>query len=195
MTAPPLVEFWLHLAINVVFSLVVVLAVYHRRHQRRDYVFTYLLLNLITFFLTSLLSRVPLELGFALGLFGVFGILRYRTESIQVRDLTYLFVLIGMGLLNAIVHERIGMSELLVANGVVAATIAVLEYLPASEPELVRLVRYDRLDLLGPATAAALVADLEARTHLTIDRYEIGEVDLLRDVADITIYSRPPAAP
>ena len=79
--------------------------VYYRLYRDRDYVFTYFLINLVTFSLAYLLSNVPIELGFALGLFAVFGILRYRTEAIRVRNLTYLFVVIGVALLNALAFD------------------------------------------------------------------------------------------
>ena len=179
------------LALDLLVTGIIVRVVYYRLYRNRDYVFTYVLLNLLTFSLAYLLSSVPIELGFALGLFAVFGILRYRTEAIQVRDLTYLFVVIGIALLNALTRGGISLTELLVVNGVIVGTVGLLEAAPFSGREESRLVRYDRLELLGPATAAELLDDLRKRTHLPVQRYEIGNVDLLRDCADITIHYRP----
>lgn len=181
------------LALNLLFTAVVVRLVYYRLYRNRDYAFTYFLLNLVTFSLAHLLSSVPIELGFALGLFAVFGILRYRTEAIRVRDLTYLFVVIGIALLNALANGGISLAELLVVNGVIVGAVGALEAVPFSGREESRRVLYDRLDLLGPATSAALLEDLRTRTHLPVERYQIGDVDLLRDCADITIYYRSPA--
>lgn len=178
------------LALNLFFTMLVVRFVYYRLYQSRDYVFTYVLINLVTFSLAFLLSTVPIELGFALGLFAVFGILRYRTEAIRVRNLTYLFVVIGIALLNALANGGITLTELLIANSVIVATVGALEAAPFSGREESRIIRYDRLDLLAPEASADLLADLRKRTHLPVERFEIGDVDLLRDAADITIYCR-----
>jgi hypothetical protein len=178
------------LAFDLIFAGIVVRVVYCRFYQQPDYVFTYVVLNLVTFALGFLLSRVPLELGFALGLFAVFGILRYRTEAIEVRNLTYLFVVIGLALLNALTNQRVSLLELLVVNGVVVGAVCLLENASFSAREESRRVVYDRLDLLRPHTADALLEDLRARTHLPVTRYEIGTVDLLRDTTDLTVYYR-----
>ena len=178
------------LALNMLFTAIVVRLVYYRLYRSRDYVFTYFLINLVTFSLAYLLSNVPIELGFALGLFAVFGILRYRTEAIRVRNLTYLFVVIGIALLNALANGGITLAELLIANAVIVGTVGVLEAAPFSGREESRMVQYDRLDLLNPDAAADLLDDLRKRTHLPVERFEIGDVDLLRDSADITIHYR-----
>jgi len=179
-----------HLALNLFFTGIVVRLVHYRVYRNRDYVFTYVLLNLVTFSLVYLLSSVPVQLGFALGLFAVFGILRYRTEAIQVRNLTYLFVVIALALLNALARAAISLPELIIVNVVIVGMVWLLESAPFSGREESRLVRYDRLDLLGPETSAALLDDLRKRTHLPVERYEIGDVDLLRDCATITVHYR-----
>ena len=178
------------LALNLFFTGIIVRLVHYRVYRSRDYVFTYVLLNLVTFSLVYLLSSVPVQLGFALGLFAVFGILRYRTEAIQVRNLTYLFVVIALALLNALARVAISLPELLIVNVVIVGMVCVLEAAPFSGREESRLVRYDRLDLLGPEMAAELLDDLRLRTHLPVERYEIGDVDLLRDCATITVHYR-----
>lgn len=174
--------------LNVLFTTIVVRAVYFRLYRHRDYIFTFFLVNVVTFSLAFLLSRVPIGLGFALGLFAVFGILRYRTEAIQVRNLTYLFVVIGIGLLNALADENISLVELLVINGLIVGAVCLLEARPFSGREESHLIVYDRIDLIGPGSAAELLKDLRTRTGLPIARYEIGTVDLLRDTAEITVY-------
>lgn len=178
------------LALNLLCTAVVVLVAYHRVYRDRDYTFTYLLLNLVTFSLAFVMSSVPLELGFALGLFAVFGVLRYRTEAIQVRNLTYLFVVLGIALLNALANGGISAAELLIVNGVIVGAVCLLEATPFSGREHTRRVRYDRLDLLSPERAKELTEDLRMRTHLPVVRYEVGDVDLLRDTAEITIHYR-----
>jgi hypothetical protein len=178
------------LGLNLLFTTILVRLVYYRLYRNRDYVFTYFLINLITFSVTYLLSNVPIELGSALGLFAVFGILRYRTEAIRVRDLTYLFVVIGIALLNALANGSITLFQLVIANVVIVSVVSVLEAAPFSGREESRLINYDRLDLLNPAMATELLADLRQRTHLPVERFEIGDVDLLRDSARLTVYYR-----
>ena len=188
--------------LNVLVTTIVVRAVYFRLYHHRDYVFTFFLVNVVTFSLAFLMSRIPLGLGFALGLFAVFGILRYRTEAIQVRNLTYLFVVIGIGLLNALADENISLVELLVVNGLIVGAVCLLEARPFSCREESHRIVYDRIDLIGSGSgsAAELLKDLRTRTGLPIARYEIGTVNLLRDTAEITVYypasgRRSPFAP
>ena len=178
------------LGLDLFFTVLTVRVVYYRLYRSRDYVFTYFLINLVTFALAYILSNVRMELGFAMSLFAVFGILRYRTEGIAVRNLTYLFVVIGVALLNALTNGGITLGELLIANVAVVGTVAVLEAAPSSGREESRLVRYDRLDLLSPDATNELITDLRKRTHLPVERCEIGDVDLLRDSADIRIHYR-----
>jgi hypothetical protein len=140
------------------------------------------------FFLAFLLSKSPIGLGSAFGLFAVFGILRYRTEGIQVRNLTYLFVVIGVALLNALANDQISLVELVTVNAIIVGSVCILEASSFSGREESRQVLYDRLDLLGPATQPQLLEDLRARTRLPVERYVIGDVDLLRDSACITVY-------
>jgi hypothetical protein len=187
-SADTLVSLLARLALNLLFTVVTVRVVYSRLYHQRDYIFTYLILNVVTFSLAFLLSKAPIGLGSAFGLFAVFGILRYRTEGIQVRNLTYLFVVIGIALLNALANEDISLVELLIVNIVIVGAVAALEAASFSGREESRQVLYDRLDLLSPDASAALLKDLRDRTRLPVERFEIGDVDLLRDSANITVY-------
>ena len=183
-------ELIVRLSLNLLFTTTVVRWVYYRLYRDRDYTFTYFLINLVTFSIAYLLSHVPVEMGFALGLFAVFGILRYRTEAIPVRNLTYLFVVIGIALVNALANGGITTVELIATNVVIAGTVAVLEAASFSAREHSRLICYDRLDLLSPDATDELIADLRKRTHLPIERVEIGNVDLLRDCVDVVVHYR-----
>jgi len=123
-----------------------------------------------------------------MGLFAVFGILRYRTESIEVRDLTYLFVVIGLAVLNALVTPSVSLWQLLFVNAVIVGMVALLESASFSRREESRRVVYDRLDLLAEGRASELLADLRTRTQLQVERCEIGSVDLLRDTASLMVF-------
>ena len=180
----------LRLGIDLLFMAVVVFGVYVRRHGKNEYLFTYVMFNLITFTLCFLLQETPIELGFALGLFAVFGILRYRTEPIRIHELTYLFVVIGIAILNAVVSDATSLGEVLLVNGIIAATTAVLEYCPWFRANSRLRITYDDLDRIRNGDPAGLLADLTERTGLDIDRYSIDGIDLLRETARITIHYR-----
>jgi hypothetical protein len=151
------------------------------------------LFNLITFSLCLLLRKVPIELGFALGLFAVFGILRYRTEPIRILDLTYLFIVIGLGILNAVANKKISVMEMVAVNTVIVGMTALLELYPASRSQKSTPMLYDNLSLLRPGSETELHADLRERTGLEIVRVEIQRVDMLRDAAEVLVYYVKPS--
>lgn len=181
------------LVLNLLFTSVVMRIAYRRLSQHREYLFTFFLVNVVTFSIAFLLSRSNIGLGLALGLFGVFGILRYRTEGIQVRHLTYLFVVIGLALLNALANQGISLVELVIVNCTIIGAVAILESSKFAGGEESRQILYDRLDLLDPQRQPELLQDLRARTNLPVARCEIGDVDLLRDTVDIVAYLRADA--
>ena len=144
--------------------------------------------NAITFALCFLLRKVPIELGFALGLFAVFGILRYRTEAIRTQDLTYMFVVIGIAILNAVANKKVSLAELLLVNGAIVALTALLERLTFFRADQSRVITYDNMDLIRKNDYAALIADLRDRTGLDVQRVRVGSVNLLRDTAQVVVY-------
>ena len=183
----------LRLAVDLVAVMLVVRWVYVRYHGWNRMVFTYFAFNVVTFALCLMLSNVPIELGFALGLFAVFGVLRYRTESIRIHDLTYLFLVIGIALLNGMTHEHVSVVEVLLVNGVIVGAAWVLEVRYAARGiESIR-VRYDKLDLLKPGMERELLEDLRTKTGLAVEGVEVLTVDLKRKSAGI-IVSYPTAA-
>ena len=176
------------LALDLFFVFVLVRLIYYPIYKRRDFLFTYFMFNVITFLLCLVLRKVPIELGFALGLFAVFGILRYRTEPIGIRDLTYLFISIGLALINALSNETISVVELLVANTVIVGMPYVLERAFMTSAGGEKRLCYDRLDLLQPGREQELLEDLKTRTGLEVVRVRILRMDLLRDTADLTVF-------
>ncbi|MBE7453668.1 MAG: DUF4956 domain-containing protein [Kofleriaceae bacterium] len=178
------------LGVDLGFVSLVILLVYYRLYRNREYVFTYYVFNLITFAMCMLLRKVPMELGFALGLFAVFGILRYRTEEIRIRDLTYLFVMIGLGIINGVANKKVSAAELLLVNAAIIATVAVLELPRSARRHGSTPMLYDNLALLRPENRDALHADLAARTGLDVVRVAVHRIDLLRDAAEVTVFYR-----
>ncbi len=178
------------LGVDLGFVSLVILLVYYRLYRNREYVFTYYVFNLITFAMCMLLRKVPMELGFARGLFAVFGILRYRTEEIRIRDLTYLFVMIGLGIINGVANKKVSAAELLLVNAAIIATVAVLELPRSARRHGSTPMLYDNLALLRPENRDALHADLAARTGLDVVRVAVHRIDLLRDAAEVTVFYR-----
>jgi hypothetical protein len=177
---------------DLAFASIVIFFVYYRLYRNREFVFTYYVFNIITFSLCVLLRKVPMELGFALGLFAVFGILRYRTEEIRMRDLTYLFIVIGLGILNAVANKKVSLLELVTVNVVIVGVTAALELHSSNQRSGSTPMLYDNLSLLRPGERAALLADLSARTGFDVVRVQVHRIDLLRDAAEITVfYQRP----
>ncbi|MEM9861104.1 MAG: DUF4956 domain-containing protein [Myxococcota bacterium] len=174
------------LALNLVFASLVIRR-YMKLYDNHAYRFTYVLFNVITFALCFLLRKVPIELGFALGLFAVFGILRYRTEPIRMRDLTYLFVVIGIAILNAVANKKVTVAELLLVNVAIVGAVLILErrsnHLERHE------VVYDKLELLR-GEEAALLADLSERLGVDVKSVRVRRYDLLRDVAVLEVAHR-----
>jgi len=180
----------LRLLVNLSFVWVLVRGIHYRLYRNRELAFTYLLLNIITFSLCFLLRKVPIELGFALGLFAVFGILRYRTEPIRARDLTYLFISIGLAILNAVANKKISLAELLLIDSVILALTAGMAYVPFGRREETLAVIYDNLELLDPEKRQDLIQDLSARVGQQVTWVNIESFDLLRDTARLIINCR-----
>lgn len=181
------------LVVDLLATVLLVRGVYVRHHGWSRMVFTYFAFNVVTVALCLMLSDVPIELGFALGLFAVFGVLRYRTESIRIHDLTYLFIVIGLALLNGMTHEHVSVAEVLLINVVVLATAWVLEVRHAARGIESIKVRYGELDLLMPGNEHALIEDLRDKTGLEVVGVEVVMVDLKRKTAGL-IVSYPCAA-
>lgn len=178
-----------------VFNLLIVWSIvhffYYPKGRRRDYYFTFLLLSVSIFMLIYLMDGSNLQIGAALGLFAVFGIIRYRTESVPIREMTYLFFLVALSVLNG-TKADLSLVERLIANGLLVATVWVSEnYLLVSKVGC-KFVRYDNIDLIVPERYNELKADLEKRLGVDIVRVEVGAVDFLTDMTMLRVYYKDP---
>jgi len=142
--------------------------------------------------LCFLLDNVKLQLGFALGLFAIFGIIRYRTQQIPIKEMTYLFLVIGISVVNALANSKISYAELLFANLALFFITFFLEKTWHLKHESRKTVEYEKIELIKPENRQQLIADLESRTGLKINRLEIGRIDFLRDTARLRIYYYEP---
>lgn len=181
-------EFFARFSFNLIVILLIVRFLYYAHTKSKDYLFTYILISVVTFLLCFTLSNVKLQLGFALGLFAIFGIIRYRTDAIPIKEMTYLFLVIGVSVINALSNKKVSYIELVFANVAVFAVTYVLEYIWLVKHETVKRVDYEKIDLIKPEKRAELIKDLEERTGLKITRVDVGRIDFLRDVARLNIY-------
>jgi len=180
------------LLIKAVFNFFIIAYIvrylYYPATKNKDYLFTYLLISITVFFLCFLLENVKLQLGFALGLFAIFGIIRYRTDPIPIKEMTYLFIVIGVSVINALANKKISHSELLFTNFIIIAVTYGLEKIWLLQHETRKTITYEKIELIKPSKKEELMADLKERTGLNITRIEVRRIDFLRDTAQIRIF-------
>jgi Ca2+/Na+ antiporter len=146
------------------------------------------MISVIVFFLCFTLKKFELDLGMALGLFAIFGIIRYRTNTVDIKEMTYLFVVIGVSVINSLANGQMSYSEILSANAMIIFVLYLTELFWSSKHQVSREIVYEVIENIKPENHQLLKQDLESRTGLNIERIQIGNVDFLRDTAQITIY-------
>lgn len=173
---------------NFIFTLIIVRYIYYANSRRKDYLFTYILISTAIFLISYTLQSVDLELGFAFGLFALFGIIRYRTNPIPIKEMTYLFLIICVSVINALSDKEISYVELLFTNLSLVVITWVIEYFWSYKHESSKTIIYEKIELIKPQNQKKFLQDLEKRTGLKINRVEIGKINFLKDTAEITIY-------
>ena len=181
----------LRLFISIVVNLIVIDRLYYQKSKRREFYFTFMLISmaifLLVFFMIFVLEDMKGKtgIGIGIGLFGIFSIMRYRTDTMPVREMTYLFVLISLSVVNALAATT-SLTELLITNAIVVIAIWMCEKRLRIRP--CKLIQYDRIELVKPEKRAELIADLEQRLGFTVKSIEVGGIDLLRDMAILKVY-------
>ncbi len=178
----------IRLCIHMSFIFILVRMIYYPIAKRKDFLFTYFLFSISIFTMCFLLESVKLEMGFALGLFAVFGIIRYRTDAIPIKEMTYLFIVIGMSVMNALINKKISIAELSFANLAIIGLTYGLEKVWLLRHESQKLIVYEKIDLIQLGRRAELILDLQQRTGIKVNRVEIGKIDFLRDTVMLKIY-------
>ena len=174
--------------INFVFLTAIIRFIYYPFSKRKDYVFTYYLISLIVFFLCFTLKKYELDIGMALGLFAIFGIIRYRTDPIPIKEMTYLFVVIGISVINSLANKKMSYAEIIGANTLIITILILIERYWALKQEESKSIVYENIENIKPENYLSLKADLEQRTGLSINKVTIGDVDFLKDTAKVTIF-------
>ena len=203
-TAQSLTELAIRFFLNLAVCWVIVGLFYYRKSRRRDYYFTFMVFSTAMLMLLYIMGNVEVGVGLTLGLFAIFGVIRYRTETVPIREMTYLFVIIALAAMNGLAplyrvagalsdnpHYALNTGALLVtviSNLLVIGLIWFLESDKVTKHTSTKLVLYDRIELIVPERRPELVADLEKRLGLKIDNVEIGHVDFLKDAAFIKVF-------
>ena len=184
-----LIHLMIRFGFNLSIAFIIIKLIYHRnRSSNLDFVFTYFMFNSLIFFFACLLGNITINMGFAFGLFAVFAILRYRTDPIPIKEMTYLFIVITIGVINALSGNEVSYTVLLFTN----ITLVVLTYFLETywQKNLLNrmTVEYEKIENIKPENRDALLADLKERTGLNIQSLEFRRMNFLRDTARIRIY-------
>lgn len=179
--------FLMRFALNLLVCWFIIQHFYFKKSSRKDYYFTFMLFSVTIFILLFILRNLSMEFGFALGLFCIFGMIRYRTETVEIREMTYLFVIIGISAVNGLAINA-DYVTLLVANLMFLIIIWILENNRILKHTSNKIILYEKIALIKPECYDEMLADLKERTGLDIEKVEVGQIDFLRDVAYLKIY-------
>ena len=176
---------------NLSIAFIIIKLIYQRNHGNNlDFVFTYFMFNSLIFFFAFLLSSITINLGFAFGLFAVFAILRYRTDPIPIKEMTYLFIVITIGVINALSGAEVSYAALLFTNISLVALTYFLETYWQHNALILRTIEYEIIENIKPENHEKLLLDLESRVGMPIIKFEIQRISFLRDTVRIKIYCK-----
>jgi len=188
--SPSYAQMLVRLFIDIVITWLIIDRLYYKKSKRRDFYFTFMLISIAIFFIVFFMIFVledmkgKTSMGIGIGLFGIFSIMRYRTDAMPVREMTYLFIIIALAVVNAIA-EGVPMMELVLTNLIVVFAVWLCEHNLKTLPS--KLVQYDRIELITPDRHDELKADLEKRLGVKVVKVEVGSVDFLRDMAVLRV--------
>jgi hypothetical protein len=178
-------RFFYGIIFDVVTMLLIFGLIYFPNYRNKEFMFTFFLFNIIIFIITFVLNKTNISMGAAFGLFAVFSMLRYRTEGISMKEMTYLLIAIALGLINAI---GLNLVPILVFNSIFIVFIFVLDHPMVFKQEVSKTVMYENIDLIRPENRDLLIEDLRKRTGINIHRISIMSIDFLKDATHITVY-------
>lgn len=180
-------ELLIHFSLNLLVIYIIAQFLYFPKSRRRDYFFSYILLGVCIFLLVFLLCGVKIKVGVALSLFAIFGIIRYRTEGIPIREMTYFFLIVTLSTVNGL-SSNLSWSEIILANTFGLVTVWILENVKKHIHSSCKYVKYDNINLITPEKRPEMIADLEKRLGLKVTKVEVGSVNFLNDSALIKVY-------
>ncbi|HRZ32321.1 MAG TPA: DUF4956 domain-containing protein [Flavobacterium sp.] len=181
-------DFGIRAAIDFIAVVVLVSLIYYPKHKNKDFIFTFVLFNVINFMICYLLGSAKIKIGFAFGLFAIFSIIRYRTIVVSIKDMGYFFVCVALGMLNSLASVQDNFKTLIICNVVILLLTFILERLDFIKNENAKEIVYDKITLIKPEFRTELLADLNERTGLKIHRVDVVSIDYLKDVALLKAY-------
>jgi len=187
-----LTSFFLNFAFNFVVALLVVRFIYYPSTHNKHYVFTFLAFNSIIYFVLYFMNSIEIGIGVGFGLFAIFSILRYRTDPMPIREMTYLFIIAALPVMNSIGVDGSQWLQLVAANVAILIIMWVLEREWGFHYEQSRRIVYEKIELIRPECHDELIADLEARIGIKVKQVIIGKVNFMRDTANLTVYYDDP---
>ncbi len=178
--------------LNLVVAIILIRFLYYPSSKRKDYFFIYFMVSSVVFLVCFALENLNVQLGFALGLFAIFGILRYRTDTIPIKEMTYLFIMVGIAIVNALSGSKVSYAELLFTNLAIILLTWYLEKVWMLKKEDVLELVYEKIENVHAGKEEDLMQDLRIRTGLDIYRFTVLRINYLRDTARIRIFYRKP---
>lgn len=179
-------DFSLRFAINIISAIFIIIFIHHRLYKKGEYVFTYFMFNIMIFFLTFILQSVKISMGAAFGMFAVFSMIRYRTEDITHKDMTYLFIVIAVGLISATNPGELW--HVMVYNGIIILITFLLESNIIMRRENAQNILFEDIKMIQPEKNDELIAVLKSRTGLNIHRVSLSKIDFLKDTVMVRVY-------
>mgnify|MGYP001429451462 FL=1 len=184
----------LRFSFNLLVAFVIIKLIYHRDYKGNDFVFTYFMFNTLIFFFAYILGNLDINMAFGFGLFAVFAILRYRTDPIPIKEMTYLFIVITIGVINALSANQVVFTELLFANfSIVLLTFLLERHWVNNLPDnglSSKTVVYNDMEMIKPENHQALINDLSLKTGLSVISIKIGRINFIENHANIKLYYR-----
>lgn len=177
-------------AFNFLVTILLIRFIYYPHSRRKDYFFIFIIFSTIVFLLCFMLGKVAVQMGFALGLFAIFGILRYRTDTIPIKEMTYLFLLVGTAVINSLSDKTVSWAELFFANTAIVIITWYLERIWMQKKEGFMDIRYEKIELINPSRHAELVEDIKKRTGLNVYRFTIDRINFMKDTARVRVFYR-----
>ncbi len=182
------IDFTLRALIDIISIFILVGLIYYPRHKNKDFLFTFVLFNIVNFMICCLLGAAKIKIGFAFGLFAMFSIIRYRTIAISIKDMGYFFVCVALGMLNSLASITEGYTLIVICNVIIITITFFLEKLDFIKNENAKIIVYDRVDLIRPEDREILIQDLKTRTGLPIHKVDIISIDYLKDTSLLKAY-------
>jgi hypothetical protein len=183
-----LIDFGTRSIIDVIAITILVGLIYYPKHRNKDFIFTFVIFNIINFMICYLLGSAKIKIGFAFGLFAIFSIIKYRTIVVSIKDMGYFFICVALGMLNSLANSSEGFIIIIICNAVILSLAFLLERLNFINNENAKEIIYDNVRLIKPSLRDELIADLVERTGLEIHKVEIISINYLKDTALLKAY-------